>query len=238
MHNRTIQGVASLCEHNVIYGFLYGSGATRIGWGLWTDSTEEKLSYTFDEYATAERSIMKRIELSRARGAIVESPEGDLLFPIAKDRMIPFTDTLVKQSIFGSQIATEFRKQTNGLDALINDIQFKAKNNILLGLKDYKLHSRSPHSAFNLLLQAGGAIYMKQYLYEIDNKLRDKFTHGTDFAYVANIHDAVNIECKPEFTQEICKILKDGFSKASVALGMKYYVKGNPSVGHNQWETH
>ena len=217
---------------------MYGSGATRIGWGLWSDTTEENLDYTFDEYAIAERSILKRIELSRSRGAIVESPEGDLLFPIAKDRMIPYTETLIKQAIFGSQIATEFRKQTNGLDDLINDIQFKAKNNMLLGLKDYKLHSRSPHSAFNLLLQAGGAIYMKQYLFEIDKQLSAKFTHGVDFAYIANIHDAVNIECKPEHTKEICEILTTGFATASQALGMKYYVKGTPSVGHNQWETH
>jgi hypothetical protein len=55
------------------------------------------------------------------------------------------------------------------------------------------------------LLQSAGAIFMKQYLYEIDQDLRSQFTHGTDFGYVANIHDAVNIECKPEFTQEISK---------------------------------
>ena len=221
-----------------IYGYLYGSGATRIGWGLWTDKTEDTLNYSFDEYAKQEQAILKRIELSRSRGDIVETSDGELLFPIAKDRMIPYTETLIKQSIYGTQVATEFRKQTLGLDELITDIQSKAKANTLRGLKDYQLHCRSPHSAFNLLLQAGGAIFMKQYLFEIDRDLRSKFTHGIHFGYVANIHDAVNIECLPECTQEICTILKEGFTKASVALGMKYYVKGNPSVGHNQWETH
>lgn len=221
-----------------IYGYLYGSGATRIGWGLWTDKTESTLKYTFDEYDRAEQSILKRIELSRNRGDIVETEDGILLFPIAKDRMIPFTDTLVKQSIYGGQIATEFRKQTLGLDALINDIQAKAKAGELKGFKDYQLHCRSPHSAFNLLLQAGGAIFMKQYLYEIDRDLRAEFTHGVDFGYVANIHDAVNIECKPECTPRICEILKEGFTKASITLGMKYYVKGKPSIGKNQYETH
>lgn len=221
-----------------IYGYLYGSGATRIGWGLWTDKTESTLAYTFEEYSRAEQSILKRIELSRNKGDVVETEDGQVLFPIAKDRMIPYTDTLIKQSVYGTQIATEFRKQTLGLDALIKDIQSKAKAGELKGFKDYQLHCRSPHSAFNLLLQAGGAIYMKQYLYEIDQDLRAKFTHGIDFGYVANIHDAVNIECKPEFTPEICTILREGFAKASIALGMKYHVKGKPSVGHNQWETH
>ena len=37
---------------------LYGSGATRIGWGLWTDKTESTLQYTFDEYAKAEQAIL------------------------------------------------------------------------------------------------------------------------------------------------------------------------------------
>jgi len=221
-----------------IYGYLYGSGATRIGWGLWTDKTEPTLQYTFDEYAKAEQAILKRIELSRSRGAVVETSDGTLLFPIAKDRMIAYTDTLVKQSIYGGQIASEFRKQTLGLDALITDIQSKAKAGELKGFKDYQLHCRSPHSAFNLLLQAGGAIFMKQYLYEIDKDLRAEFTHGVDFGYVANIHDAVNIEARPECTPRICEILKAGFSKASIALGMKYHVKGKPSVGKNQYETH
>ena len=221
-----------------IYSYLYGSGATRIGWGIWTDQTESTLSYTFDEYSKAEQSILKRIELSRSKGDTVETAEGQLLFPIAKDRMIPFSDTLVKQAIYGTQIATEFRRQTLGLDNLINDIQSNAKSGQLRGLLDYQLHCRSAHSAFNLLLQAGGAIFMKQYLFEIDRDLRAKFNHGTDFAYVANIHDAVNIECQPQFTSDICDILRNGFTKASITLGMKYYVKGNPSVGKNQWETH
>ena len=152
--------------------------------------------------------------------------------------MIPFSDTLVKQAIYGAQVASEFRSKTLGLDNLITDVQAQAKAGKLRGLLDYQLHCRSPHSAFNLLLQSAGAIFMKQYLYEIDRDLRTKFTHGIDFGYVANIHDAVNIECQPQFTSEICNILRDGFSKASVTLGMRYHVKGNPSVGKNQWETH
>jgi len=152
--------------------------------------------------------------------------------------MIPFTETLILQCIYGTQVSRDFLAKTEGLQDLIKDTQESAKLGTLRGLKNYQLHLRSPHSAFNLLLQSAGAIYMKQYLVEIDNDLRKLFTHGKEFGYVANIHDAVNIECDPEFVEPICKILTEGFEKASIALGLKYYVKGNPSVGHSQWETH
>ena len=221
-----------------IYGWCYGSGATRIGWGLWSSNCESTLEYSTQEYEKAKKSILNRIELSRTKGDIVDSPTGDLLFPIAKDRMIPFTETLILQCIYGSQVSRDFLAKTEGLQSLIQDTQESAKLGTLRGLKNYQLHLRSPHSAFNLLLQSAGAIYMKQYLIEIDNDLRKLFTHGKEFGYVANIHDAVNIECDPEVVEPICKILTEGFEKASITLGLKYYVKGKPSVGHSQWETH
>lgn len=152
--------------------------------------------------------------------------------------MIPYTDTLIYQCIYGTQVSKDFLAKTEGLQDLIKDTQDRAKSNELYGLKNYKLHTRSAHSAFNLLLQSAGAIYMKQYLVDIDVELRKHYTHGVDFGYVANIHDAVNIECKPELTDHICEILVKGFETASIKLGLKYYVKGQPSAGQNQYETH
>lgn len=221
-----------------IYGYLYGSGATRVGWGLWDDKTLDTMEFTEEDFNKARQSILNRIKMASSKGAVTVGADGIQLFPIAKDRMIPFTDTLVHQAIYGNQIIDKFRQQTEGLDQLITDTQNKAKAQQLRGLLDYQLHLRSPHSAFNLLLQSGGAIYMKQYLYEIDRELRQSYTHGKEFGYVANIHDAVNIECIPEIQEHIRDILTRGFKTASDVLGLKFPVCGQPAFGLNQHETH
>lgn len=153
--------------------------------------------------------------------------------------MIPYTDTLVKQTIFGNQVANNFLAKTVGLKDLVEDTKKKAKEDKLFGLFGHKLSARSPHSALNLLLQHAGAVYMKVYLVEIDKAIRaTNLIEGVDYGYVANIHDAVNIEATPEAADIICPILIEGFRTASIKLGLKYYVEGTPAVGLNQHEVH
>lgn len=53
-----------------------------------------------------------------------------------------------------------------------------------------------------------------------------------------NIMDAINIECIPEYANDICKILFQSFIDVSYILGLKYPVYGEPKVGKNQYETH
>ena len=80
---------------------------------------------------------------------------------------------------------------------------------------------------------------MKYYLYVVNRELlKTDLIPDTDYMYVANIHDAINIETTPEFAEIICPILIDSFQIASDDLGLKYPVHGQPSVGQNQWETH
>lgn len=89
----------------------------------------------------------------------MDTPEGQILFPIAKDRMIPFSDTLVKQAIYGTQVASEFRNKTLGLDNLITDVQSLAKaGQLRVPSLDHQLH----HDHDQLLIYFSslkGAIY-------------------------------------------------------------------------------
>jgi len=212
-----------------IYGFLYGSGNTRIGWGLWNDLTEQTLSYTQSEYDDAKSKVEKRL-------IVINDKQ---YFPIAKDRLIPYTNTLILQTIYGTQTANNFLEKTHGLLDLVNDTKAKAKADKLYGLYGHHLSARSPHSALNLLLQHGGAIFMKHYLVTVDKALMNAgLVHGRDFGYVANIHDAINIETTPDIAKVICPILEQSFLTSSEALGFKYPVTGKPSVGKDQWETH
>lgn len=212
-----------------IYGYLYGSGNTRIGWGLWTNTTADTLVYTQKEYDTAKKNVEKRLT----------TIDGKQLFPIAKDKLIPYTETLILQTIFGTQTANSFLAKTAGLKDFINNTKKLAKANKLKGLYGHHLEARSPHSAGNLLLQHAGAIFMKYYLVVINRDLIEAgFVHGRDFGYVANIHDAVNIETTLEHSAAICDILAAGFSKASIALGLTYHVHGKPKIGLTQYDVH
>ena len=212
-----------------IYGYLYGSGNTRIGWGLWNEETLASLEFTDEEYKKAKDTIERRL-------IIIDDKQ---FFPIAKDKLIPYTETLIHQTIFGTQTANRFLAKTVGLKEMLTNVKKLAKSNELVGLYGHHLEARSPHSAGNLLLQHAGAIYMKYYLVVINrNLISAGYKHGTDFGYVANIHDAVNIESTPEAAPGICVILEDGFREASIALGLKYHVVGKPSIGQNQWQVH
>ena len=149
--------------------------------------------------------------------------------------MIPYTETLIYQTIFGTQVSDEFLEKTQGLKDFIEDVKREAEDGFITGINGQLLPVRSPHSSPNLLLQNGGAVFMKEYLVTIDKDFNDAgLVYNDDYMYVANIHDAVNIEAKPEAVDTILPILTKGFEKASINLGMKYYVKGAPS-GQNQW---
>jgi len=160
-----------------------------------------------------------------------------MFFPIAKDRLILYSDVLVEQTIYGTQIADSFVAKTEGLYTLISSIQKEAESGYITALDGRLLTVRSPHSAFNLLLQSAGAIFMKQYLYDVNEVLSRTFNYG-DYLYVANIHDAINIECNPTIAERICNILRDCFKISSDKLNLTYQVHGNPKTGINQFETH
>lgn len=208
-----------------IYSTIYGAGETKIGIQVWN---KEPFEYTAQEYAIALDKIENRIEIV----------DGKKFYPIAKGTLAPFDDTLIYQTIYGARVSQMFRDNTKGYRELLEATIASIKDDKIVGLDGRLLNVRAQHKAFNLLLQSAGAIFMKYYLVEVDRQLRQLFTHGKEFAYVANIHDALNLEIIPEVKEPIKDILTKGFKTASDQLGLKYQVHGTPHFGANQYETH
>ena len=209
-----------------IYSVCYGAGNTKIGHSLWTD--DPNFTYTEQEYIEAKQAVERRVTMLN----------GKPFFPIAKGTMTPYTDQLIKETILGTRVSALFRDKTKGYRELCQWCVDSVKDNHIIALDGRRLYLRSAHKALNLYLQSAGAIYMKHLLCHIDKQLRAKYTHGKEFGYVANIHDALNIECDPEVADDICKILSQSFIDTSYKLGMKYPVYGEPKIGKNQYETH
>ena len=105
----------------------------------------------------------------------------------------------------------------------------KWKRRYLKGLDGRLLHIRSIHSALNTLLQSAGALICKYWIVRLEERLINKgYTHGWtgDFAYMAWIHDEVQIACQ---TKEIAE---DVIKEAELAIhDTKEYFNFRVSLG-------
>lgn len=225
--NQRKAGLATRDEAKTfIYAVNYGAGATKIGNSLWNENID--LKYSQNDYNIAKEGVERRC-------IIINQKQ---YFPISKDSYIPYTEELILQTIYGNQILSKFKLETKGYIQLSEAVSKEAQSGYITGLDGRKLYLRSPHKALNLLIQSAGAIYMKYLLVEMDKQLSSKYTHSNEYAYVANIHDGINIEVIPEYAEDISNILRTAFITTSKELGLKYPVYGEPNIGLNQWETH
>lgn len=128
-----------------------------------------------------------------------------------------------------------------GLDKLIEDVKRKAKKQgWLKGIDGRRIRVRSEHSAFNYLLQGAGAIAMKLALvvFMFERAPGHGWTHGVDFALCANVHDEVQIECRPEIAEALGKEMADCIREAGARLGFRCPLSGSYDIGDSWAETH
>lgn len=116
----------------------------------------------------------------------------------------------------GARLRRQFIEKTNGLKAL-NEAVIKAidEKGYLIGLDGRRLHSRSKHSALNLLLQAAGAILMKQALvFFYQATLERGWVFGTDWGLLGSIHDEYQMQARPAIADEVGKLMVESIRRA------------------------
>lgn len=125
----------------------------------------------------------------------------------------------------GKRIKKKFLEATPAIKTLTQKVkdtlveytsrnQQRWKRRFLKGLDGRKLHVRSVHSALNLLLQSAGAIICKKWIVRTEERMIELgYKHGFngDFAYMAWIHDEIQVACR---TEEIAKVLVEESQKA------------------------
>jgi len=134
-------------------------------------------------------------------------------------------------------------KSMVGIDKLTHGVASrigKVKRHHIKGLDGRRITLKSKHSALNYLLQGAGAIAMKMALviFHFETAVKNGWVHGVDFGYCANVHDEVQIECRPEIAEEIGKGFAAAITEAGVRLGVRCPLAGAYSVGSNWRETH
>ena len=135
------------------------------------------------------------------------------------------------------------RKFLSNLPAL-RKLQMAIKSKVerggkLVGLDQRILPVRSPHAALNMLLQSAGAVCMKVALIQLFHKLNIlKWSHGADYAFVANVHDEFQAEVVPEKADIFGQLAVGAIQSAGKELKLNVALDGEAKVGNTWAETH
>jgi DNA polymerase-1 len=167
---------------------------------------------------------------------------------VREDRLkAGLTPVKVKDRALGGQVRKLLAKGMRGIDgpdnvrSLKGDIRKKLKRGYLIGLDGRRIRIRSEHSALNFLLQSGGAVVMKMALaiFHFEMMPPRGWLHGCQFAYCANVHDEVQIECRPEIADEIGECFMEAIRIAGERLKVTCPLAGTSShAGANWKDTH
>ena len=153
----------------------------------------------------------------------------------------------------GKQIKRKFLKATPAIKNLRDAVQnaivetdkgkiVRWKRHYLRGLDGRLLAVRSPHSALNLLLQSAGALICKKWIVETEKGLIARgLKHGWngDFAYMAWVHDEIQVACR---TQEIAEIVieeaQSAMRRAQHFFGFRMQLDTEGKIGKNWCDCH
>jgi len=133
-----------------------------------------------------------------------------------------------------------FLEALPALNRLVRNVQARAsQRGYLLGLDGRHLPVRSSHAALNTLLQAAGAVFMKKALVILDADLQSiGYQVGTDYEFVANVHDEWQIETREDIANDIGQRAVGAIRAAGSAYNFKCPLDGNFVCGRNWADTH
>ena len=138
----------------------------------------------------------------------------------------------------GQKLKTKFLDQTPALAKLIKAVTKASEDRgHLIGLDKRVLHSRSSHSALNLLLQSAGALVCKQWAVEMDKAITDNNLKGK-CQVVANIHDEHQYECDEDVAELVGSLSIQAIKDAGKHFNLKVELDGESKIGENWYETH
>ena len=135
----------------------------------------------------------------------------------------------------GSELKQRFLRNTPALEDLRTRVGRASQRGYLVGLDGRKLWIRSEHAALNTLLQAAGAIVMKQALIRVD-EFAQKW--NIDYKFVGNIHDEIQTEVDEQQAQTFGWLAVECLKEAGQDFGLRCPLDGEYKIGSTWAETH
>jgi len=135
----------------------------------------------------------------------------------------------------GERLKNRFLKSTPSLQRLRETVGRYAVEGYVPGLDGRKIWVRSEHAALNSLLQGAGAIVMKKALVIFEKKLLQEKVF---FKMVANVHDEIQIETKPEYAEFVGKSAVQSIREAGEHFRLRCPLDGEYKIGKSWRDTH
>lgn len=116
------------------------------------------------------------------------------------------------------------------------------KRRWIKGLDGRRVHVRSPHAALNTLLQSAGALICKLWIVKTEEMLLEAgFKHGWDgdFAYMAWVHDEIQVACRtPEIAERVIEIAQEAMRWVGDHWKFRCRLDTEGKLGKNWAECH
>jgi len=144
----------------------------------------------------------------------------------------------------GRDSRSNFERGLPALAKLVKAIKAKAKRDgYLTALDGRRLVVRSQHSCVNLLMQSCGAIIMRRWIVILDERLQAEGMvpiewGGSDYEFVANVHDEAQTEVSPEHVASYHKAAVESFPATSSYYDFKCLIEGEGKQGSSWFDTH
>jgi len=124
----------------------------------------------------------------------------------------------------GRRVQESFLKNIPALGALKSRAYKAATRGYVKSIDGRKIYTRKPMSALNFLLQSAGSIIAKRSWYIFHNKAKH-----LNYKQLGVIHDEIQIECSPEDSEAIGKLLVQSMEETT-----SYYNLSCPITGEYQ----
>jgi DNA polymerase I-like protein with 3'-5' exonuclease and polymerase domains len=135
----------------------------------------------------------------------------------------------------GAELKQRFLRNTPALNSLRERVGRASGRGYLTGLDGRRLRVRSEHSALNTLLQAAGAIVMKQALVILDDYAKQ---WNIDYKFIGNIHDEVQSEVATDQAEKYGWLAVECLKAAGTHFNLRCPLDGEFKVGTTWAETH
>jgi DNA polymerase I len=139
----------------------------------------------------------------------------------------------------GADSRAKFLANLPALGSLVKAVKLAAKRGYLIGLDGRHLEVRSEHAALNTLLQSAGAVQMKKALCLADDTLQGACLEpGEDYEWVANVHDELQAEARPQHAEFLGRTVVDSIKAAGEFFNFRCPLDGQYAIGDSWASTH
>jgi DNA polymerase I-like protein with 3'-5' exonuclease and polymerase domains len=198
---------------------------------LVTDESIDIHTYNQQQFGVDNRDVSKRLLYGMLYGCGAMKA-GTIINPNEKDPEV------LRQ--LGSSAINSFMKGVPALKSLKENIALTIQSRgYLRGLDQRALFCRSEFKGLNLLLQAAGALIMKQVVINLHNNLSELgLVHERHWIQHAMIHDEIQLSCPKDLTPVIQEQALRAFPQAQEFFGFRCKIDGDSRVGTTWAETH